>query len=73
MTQNLIREYYPFGRCPTYILESGEIEYHFSVYDDTNDKMIVFKVDWEGLKVLLKEFWCPVKSSDIDYYERMLT
>jgi len=72
MAQNLIREYYPFGYCPTYRTESGELEYHYSIYDDTNDKMIVFKVNWDGLRVLLKEFWCPVASNDIDYYERMI-
>ena len=68
-----MREYYPFGRCPTYRLENGELEYHFSVADETGDKLIEFVVNWQGLKVLLKEFWCPVRSSDIDYYERMLT
>jgi hypothetical protein len=76
ITQNiyLIREFYPFGYCPTYKnLDTGEITYHYSIYNHSLDKIITHTVNQEGLRFLLLKFWQPVAFDHVNWYERFVT
>lgn len=62
--KTFIREHYPFGRCPTYRLPNGELEYHYyQVLDEYAGRWLI--LDWEGLRAILRDEWTPVAAEDI--------
>lgn len=70
----LVRTEYPFGKCKTYRLPDGKLEYHlpFLVVDETSEDGLridfLVTTDWNEIKKKLREIWRPTSQEDLAWY-----